>query len=525
MAPRPPPPPIPNPDSSHLVGTIEAMLAAMQQQNANMVNQHNLALQQMESARLAAETTQQRHLEALQQLGENRSAAGSSQAPPSRVQEWSLEDFLKHHPSRFDGKTTPDEADQWMRDMERIFEAKRCPPESRLAYSEYLLAGEAVHWWSSMKMMLEDSRETITWELFKKKFYAEYFPDSVRYAKEVEFLQLMQGEMSVSEYAERFKHLGRFHTLRMAEDWQCRKFENGLRGDLKLMVTPLSIKEFPALVEKARVMEKLKAEVEAQQRSQQKVGGPSGSTSRQDDRRKPYSRPPPQGPRRFSPQPPQSPQHQSSQHLSHRPRCFQCGGPHMRSACPQLGNRRACYKCGQEGHIIRDCPTGRSTVPRLSAQSQPQQTRGSARPQATGRVYALTGAEANRAGNLIFGSCMIDGRSLCVLYDSGATHSFVSESIVLELSLPAKELQYDLVVSTPASGTIRTSTVCSRCRVEVEGRQYRVNLICLPLEDLDVILGMDWLSANHILIDCKEKRVMFPSSEDDVVLMSSQQVD
>ena len=116
--------------------------------------------------------------------------------------------------------------------------------------------------------------------MFKKKFYAEYFLDSVRYAKEVEFLQLMQGEMSVSEYAENFKHLGRFHTLRMAEDWQCRKFENGLRGDLKLMVAPLSIKEFPALVEKARVMEKLKAEVEAQQRLQQKVGGPSGSTSR-----------------------------------------------------------------------------------------------------------------------------------------------------------------------------------------------------------------------------------------------------
>jgi len=40
----------------------------------------------------------------------------------------------------------------------------------------------------------------------------------VRYAKEVEFLQLMQGEMSVSEYAKKFKHLGRFHTLRMAED-------------------------------------------------------------------------------------------------------------------------------------------------------------------------------------------------------------------------------------------------------------------------------------------------------------------
>jgi len=141
----------------------------------------------------------------------------------------------------------------------------------------------------------------------------------VRYAKEVEFLQLMEGDMLVSEYAEKFKHLGRFHTLKMAEDWKCRKFENGLRGDLKLMVTPLSMKEFPALVEKARVMEKLKAEVEAQQRSQQKVKEPSGSTSRHNDRRKPYSRPQSQGPRMFS--------HLPQQFQPSRPQCFHYRGP------------------------------------------------------------------------------------------------------------------------------------------------------------------------------------------------------
>jgi len=137
------------------------------------------------------------------------------------------------------------------------------------------------------------------------------------------------------------------------------------------MVAPLSIKEFPALVEKARVMEKLKAKVEAQQRSQQKVGGPSRSTSRHDDRRKPYSRPQPQGPRRFS--------HQSQQSQPSRPQCFHCGGARLRSTCPQLTGRRTCHRCGQEGHFIKDCPAGRIPVSRPPSQPQPHQTRGGAR--------------------------------------------------------------------------------------------------------------------------------------------------
>jgi len=68
----------------------------------------------------------------------------------------------------------------------------------------------------------------------------------------------------VTEYAEKFKHLNRFYTMPLDEEWRCRKFENDLRGDLRLMMAPLSIKDFAALVEKARVMEKMKVEVETQ---------------------------------------------------------------------------------------------------------------------------------------------------------------------------------------------------------------------------------------------------------------------
>jgi len=135
----------------------------------------------------------------------------------------------------------------------------------------------------------------------------------------------------------------------------------------------------------------------------------------------------------------------------------------------------------------------------------------------------MTGAEAAGSGNLVIGRCMIAGESLCVLYDSGATHSFVSIACVERLGLPVYELHCELAVSTPASGLVRTSSLCARLPVEVEGRRYRVNLICLPLQELEVILGMDWLSANHILIDCREKKLFFLNAEEPE-LVSSQSV-
>jgi len=95
----------------------------------------------------------------------------------------------------------------------------------------------------------------------------------------------------MAEYAEKFKHLSRFYTMPLDEEWRCMKFENGLRGDIRLMVVPLSIKDFAALVEKARVMEKMKQEVEGQRPQHQKVGGPFRSKPRHEEQRRPYDRP------------------------------------------------------------------------------------------------------------------------------------------------------------------------------------------------------------------------------------------
>ncbi|XP_047171101.1 uncharacterized protein LOC124839355 [Vigna umbellata] len=439
MAPRPPPPPPSQPEPSENTIRLEAVLEAMQLQNTALVQQNTIALQSLEAARVSAEDTQ-KYLREM--MANERPTPGVSTPIAIPVKEWSLESFLQHHPDRFTGKCSPDEADHWFQDMERIYEAKGCPDEKKLAYTQYLLTGEAGHWWNNVKTIMEGNGTPITWESFRTKFYTEYFPDSVRFAKE------------------------------------CRKFENGLRKDIKLLVKGLRIREFSALVEMARDMEKTKGEPE----------GPGSSS-----------------------------QSSGQSNFASSVICFKCGGPHLQISCPQLEGYRRCNICRQEGHYARDCPTTRRVGPQPRQASRSIQ-RGGHRPQAVGRVYALTGAEATSVGNLIISSYLLFGASCVTLFDSGATHSFVFKACVERLGLVVRELPCDLVVSTPTAGLVRTPNVCSRCPIEVEGRRFRVNLICLPLQELEVILGMDWLAANRILLDCGGKKLIFPKEDEDLSL-------
>ena len=141
-------------------------------------------MQQMEAARVAAKDAHRQHMEALRQLEENRAAAPMfGPEPRPAVREWSLEDFLKHHPAKFDGKTSPDTADQWLKDLDRIYDAKMCPTKNRLAFSVYMLTGEAEHWWINTKSILEQMEEPVTWEAFRERFLFEYFLDNIRYAR------------------------------------------------------------------------------------------------------------------------------------------------------------------------------------------------------------------------------------------------------------------------------------------------------------------------------------------------------
>jgi len=298
--------------------------------------------------------------------------------------------------------------------------------------------------------------EQVKWTNFRTRFLEKYFPDTAKQDKEAEFLALQQGDMTVQEYVNRFDHLARYYSQAITEEWRCLKFERGLRHELKRVVTPLRERRFPILVEQAKSAEHLEK-------------GPGLVVSRHHrnvtearQMKNSYRRP------------------QTSQGHT----CYQCGGPHLKRNCPQLtggvggsGDRRKCFICDKPGHFANNCPKKKSPGVKKPAAASPAK-----RARTVERVFAMTSTEATQSGNLILQPCTLMGHDVLVIFDSSATHSFISNACVGRLSLVTHDLGCELLVSTPSSDQVATSLVCVGCSMVVAGHRYKVNLVCLPLE-------------------------------------------
>ena len=57
---------------------------------------------------------------------------------------------------------------------------------------------------------MEATGGDVTWEGFKTLFLNKYFPSNLKDQKEIEFLTLQQGDITVDEYVARFESLARF---------------------------------------------------------------------------------------------------------------------------------------------------------------------------------------------------------------------------------------------------------------------------------------------------------------------------
>jgi hypothetical protein len=120
--------------------------------------------------------------------------------------------------------------------------------------------------------------------------------------------------------------------------------------------------------------------------------------------------------------------------------------------------------------------------------------------------------EAQEAPDVVIGMFLINDTSAVVLFDSGASHSFISSAYVGKHNLPLSLLKCQMIVSS-TRGDMPARQLCPKVNLKIRGVDFVTNVIVLELKSIDVILGMDWLSKHKVLIDYAKKSVKLTTPE------------
>lgn len=107
----------------------------------------------------------------------------------------------------------------------------------------------------------------------------------------------------------------------------------------------------------------------------------------------------------------------------------------------------------------------------------------------------------------MLGAILINKVPANVLFDSGASHSFIAKRFVKNLDALPDWLETPYRVQTAGEQVIVSHQQYRGCKLEIDCQEFTATLIPIQIKDFDIILGMDFLTKYHATIDCRQKQV------------------
>jgi hypothetical protein len=118
----------------------------------------------------------------------------------------------------------------------------------------------------------------------------------------------------------------------------------------------------------------------------------------------------------------------------------------------------------------------------------------------TDRANYTTVEEIPTGEEVLAGTFFLNEHPIIILFDSGASHDFMSSTCAkkAKLSLVASGTPY--VIST-LGGRVDANRIVQKAPLELSGRIFRTNLIILGGKGIDVMLRMSWMKLHRAVLD------------------------
>jgi hypothetical protein len=195
-------------------------------------------------------------------------------------------------------------------------------------------------------------------------------------------------------------------------------------------------------------------------------------------------------------------------------------GPHpsFPPATPGNSNYR-CFNCGSPSHFIKDCPQPRKS---FQGQTSNPNNKGKGKRQVVqvhqGRVNLTTLSELPEGTPIMTGTFSINYHPVTVLFDTGATHSFISTKFGTKIGLDIYPINGVYMITTPG-GNISSNQVCRSVPIQMGNNLMKIDLLLLDLKGMDVLLGMNWMTQHHVSIDISSRTVEINSPENEPTIL------
>ncbi|WVZ63978.1 hypothetical protein U9M48_013565 [Paspalum notatum var. saurae] len=137
-----------------------------------------------------------------------------------------------------------------------------------------------------------------------------------------------------------------------------------------------------------------------------------------------------------------------------------------------------------------------------------------------GKVNHVTAEAAAEAPNVILDTFLVNSKPATVLFDMGATHSFIAKSFAEQHNISISSIKRPMIVSSPGE-KISTSSIYSKVSINIRGVEFRTGLIVIDSVGIDVILGMETLNKWGVKIDCASRTVHLTAPDGQKVEISA----
>jgi hypothetical protein len=117
----------------------------------------------------------------------------------------------------------------------------------------------------------------------------------------------------------------------------------------------------------------------------------------------------------------------------------------------------------------------------------------------------------------MMGTFLVANHLVVILFDFCASHTFISKTFVEKYCIHRTESREGFVIHSPG-GRIFTKEVAFHIPVTLAGREFLTNMIVIKGQDVDVILGMNWLAQNKDIINTKQRTIKLSYGHEEVQL-------